>query len=113
MLDSGRNSARAEDAQGTPTQSHISPRIFQHTNSTIGTSPGNPGDKELGRCYVAGRHLLKMHAFADFICFPNPSIDQTHLAKYTIFYSGIGPESLGILKGRQLPPPAVQQVSLG
>ena len=28
---SGRGSARAEDAQGTPTQSHISPSIPQHT----------------------------------------------------------------------------------
>ena len=28
---SGRGSVRAEDAQGTPTQSHISPSIFLYT----------------------------------------------------------------------------------
>ena len=28
VIDSGRGSARAEDAQGTPTQSHISPSIL-------------------------------------------------------------------------------------
>ena len=29
-LDSGRGAARAEDAQGTPTQSHISPSILSY-----------------------------------------------------------------------------------
>ena len=33
MLDSaGRGSARAEDAQGTPTQSHLSTSILENTN---------------------------------------------------------------------------------
>ena len=31
LIDSGRGSARTEDAQGTPTQSHISPSIFEYT----------------------------------------------------------------------------------
>jgi len=34
---SGSGSARAEDAQGTPTQSHISPSKFQYTKIKAGS----------------------------------------------------------------------------
>ena len=30
MIDSGRGNTRAEDAQGTPTQSHVSPSILAY-----------------------------------------------------------------------------------
>ena len=36
-----RGSARAEDAQGTPTQSHISPSILEYTKNTRGVSSYN------------------------------------------------------------------------
>ena len=32
LIDSGRGATRAEDAQGTPTQSHISPSILVYEN---------------------------------------------------------------------------------
>ena len=34
MVDSGRGTTRAEDAQGTPTQSHMSPSILENTKMT-------------------------------------------------------------------------------
>ena len=34
--DSGRGAARAEDAQGTPTQSHISPSILVYEETALG-----------------------------------------------------------------------------
>ena len=40
-VDSGRGAARAEDAQGTPTQSHISPSILEYEDkSTAWTTVG-------------------------------------------------------------------------
>ena len=36
VTDAGRGSTRAENAQGTPTQSHVSPSIFLYTKITPG-----------------------------------------------------------------------------
>jgi len=35
VIDSGRGAARAEDAQGTPTQSHISPSILVNDDKRV------------------------------------------------------------------------------
>ena len=35
-MDSGRGTAKAEDAQGTPTQSHISPSILAYKENPLG-----------------------------------------------------------------------------
>ena len=39
-MGSGRGTARAEDAQGTPTQSHISPSILAYEEIKLGFPPG-------------------------------------------------------------------------
>ena len=46
---SGRGAARAEDVQGTPTQSHISPSILVYEANQHGTRPrGRPHGWSLG-----------------------------------------------------------------
>ena len=48
-LFSGRGAARAEDAQGTPTQSHISPSIFSIRRLLRPASGANRGGGAEGR----------------------------------------------------------------
>ena len=38
-MDSGRGTTRAEEAQGTPTQSHISPSILVYEDKGLGFNP--------------------------------------------------------------------------
>ena len=52
MLDSGRGTARAEDAQGTPTQSHISPSILVYEENTRSFR---------GKCSGMNAHRLLHH----------------------------------------------------
>ena len=39
LIDSGRGTTRAEDAQGTPTQSHISPSLLVYENDPLYEGP--------------------------------------------------------------------------
>ena len=50
VIDSGRGTTRAEDAQGTPAQSHISPRILAYKEKLIGL--------RLKTCWSKAHNLL-------------------------------------------------------
>ena len=54
---SGRGTARAEDAQGTPTQRHISPSILVYENTTLKVVPSSLGSGS-GTRLVEGRTPL-------------------------------------------------------
>ena len=53
MIDSGRGTTRAEDAQGTPTQSHISPsiRVYEEESFRMKTFWGYTFRGKLSRGY--------------------------------------------------------------
>ena len=48
LIDSGRGAARAEDSQGTPTQSHISPSKLVYEDKDLCTKNGSKLRPESG-----------------------------------------------------------------
>ena len=62
MLQSGRGAASVEDAQGTPTQSHISPNILYYTKMKLGLGLGHRGWPDFPRAQpaAAGSPIQKL-----------------------------------------------------
>ena len=48
LIDSGRNAARAEDSQGTPAQSRLSPSILVYEDITVGGGTGGRDPQDVG-----------------------------------------------------------------
>jgi len=70
VIDSGRGAVRAEDAQGTPTQSHISPSILVYEEKT---SAANAGDVAYGM--GCGPALGLLHETRSLSCHLPPEVN--------------------------------------